>query len=154
VNGTLLEAEMSGTNDYRDTLHPVKVLSWSTDGYYRCQLLAFQGETSIDFWSEQELHSPRSAKLNCAWNVGDHVHFLLRNRMVRGDYVDGLCSKKGIWVKGTVVAVLDDGVVVKHFNWTDKSAGADDEAEVGQGYVERNVHFEYLRPAKCDNNGE
>jgi hypothetical protein len=138
-SGTILEAEMVcsvGTNDYTDTLHPVNVLSWTMDGLYECQLLAFKGETSIDCWPEHFLHLPREAVINRIWNIGDKVHFLWRNRNVRGDNVDGLCSKKGIWVKGTVVSVLDDGAVVKHFNWDDE----------GEDYVERHVQLENLRP--------
>jgi hypothetical protein len=83
--GTLLEAEMMDSEcpDYQDTIHPVEVVDVMEGGtQYRCQLLAFSGEQSVDVWRADFLHDPREYDENGEWKMGDKVHFRIRNRKV------------------------------------------------------------------------
>ncbi len=119
--GSLLEAEMMDPNypNYRDTLHPVKVIEVMDDGTaYRCELLAFKNST--DVWSADLLHESREHDENAQWKEDDRVHFRIRNRKVGKVKVDGNVSKKGIWVKGVVVEsrLQESGrVVIEHVDW-------------------------------------
>jgi hypothetical protein len=122
-SGALLEAEMMDPDypNYRDTLHPVRVVDVLDGGKkYRCQLLAFAGENNEDEWDAEFLHDPREHDKNAKWEKGDMVHFRLRNRKVGKSKVDGAVSEKGIWAKGVVAESQckeNDRVVVEHVAW-------------------------------------
>lgn len=93
--GSLLEAEMMDPEfpNYRDTIHPVKVIEVIDDGTsYRCELLAFQ-DTS-DIWTADLLHEPREHDENAVWEKDDKVHFRIRNRKVGKAKVDQKASGK------------------------------------------------------------
>ncbi len=125
--GTQLEAEMMDPNypNYRDTIHPVKVVEMLDSGKaYRCQLLAFKDETNVDIWPAELLHEPRDFSPNESWNKDDKVHFRIYNRKVGKVKVDGAVSKDGIWVKGVVAqsGKTENGrIVVDHVDWERKN---------------------------------
>jgi hypothetical protein len=125
--GTLLEAEMMDPDypDYRDTIHPVKVVEVIDSGKaYRCQLLAFG---VVDVWNADLLHEPRDYSPNESWSKDDEVHFRIRNRKVGKEIVDGAVSKDGIWVKGIVAQSGKTGIgriVVEHIDWERENESA------------------------------
>jgi hypothetical protein len=83
--GTKLEAEMMDPNfpNYKDTIHPVKVVEVVDAGKgYRCRLLAFGGQQNVDVWNADLLHEPREFSPNDNWVKGDKVHFRICNRKV------------------------------------------------------------------------
>ena len=126
--GFLLEAEMMDPDfpNYRDTIHPVKVIEVMEGGTsYRCELLAFKNTS--DIWTADLLHEPREHDENADWEKDDKVHFRIRNRKVRNAKVDQKASGKGIWVKGVVVKLEESGrVVIEHVDW----GNVDEEGEV------------------------
>jgi hypothetical protein len=117
--GTVLDAEMMDDNfpNYRDTIHPVRVVEVLDGGKeYRCEMLAF-GEQ--DVWTADLLHQVLDEGAADV-KMGDRVHFRIKKRKVRGKLVDGHASKDGIWVKGLLVqeAEKEDGfALVEHINW-------------------------------------
>jgi hypothetical protein len=81
--GTVLDAEMMDDNfpNYRDTIHPVRVVEVLDGGKeYRCEMLAF-GEQ--DVWAADLLH-PVLDEGAADLKKGDHVHFRIKKRKVRG----------------------------------------------------------------------
>lgn len=118
--GDILEAEMCARNDYFNTLHRVKVLTFDEEsGEYHCQLLAWPDAYSD--WSKEQLHQPRDPEPDHHYKKGDPVHFLWKRRSVRKEKVDGKFSSKGVWVKGTITCAPDHkgNAQVKHYNWDD-----------------------------------
>jgi hypothetical protein len=114
--GTVLDAEMMDDNfpNYRDTIHPVRVVEVLDGGKeYRCEMLAF-GEQ--DVWAADLLH-PVLDKAAADLKKGDRVHFRIKKRKVRGKLVDGHASKDGIWVKGLLLEMEDGFALVEHIDW-------------------------------------
>jgi len=97
-------------------------------------MLAFE-EDAVDVWPAELLHKVRDSS--------GAVLYRIRKRKVKGKFVDGLASKKGIWVKGVVViGKADDGrVVVEHADW-DRISDDDGDSEV---VLKKRVGLEDLR---------
>lgn len=123
--GTVVEALMTDENwpHYKDVFHTARVLSKDAEkAEYLCRCLAFN-DGEIDFFHEPERMIRYDADLSLKKSpvVFDVINFRMRNRSVKVPAgcgpVDGFNSSDGVWVRGVVMVVTNDYVVVAHYDW-------------------------------------
>ncbi len=134
--------EMTGENDYRDTIHLVQVIEIRGDGEEErlCRLLAFDfgDNASHTMFKVDELHETPGRVLGDQDELdkGMMVHFLFKNRHSgRKKIIDGYYSDAGVWVKGVVVSTDGESVTVLCKDWGSQNKKAKQEVTVDKGSV-------------------
>jgi hypothetical protein len=136
---TICYGEMTGDNDYRDTIHKVQVIEIRDDEEERlCRLLAFDfgDDASHTIFKLDELHQTPGRALGGEddnLDKGMVVHFLFKNRHLgRKKNIDGYYAEAGVWVKGLVVSTDGESVTVSCKDWGNQSKKAKREVTVGR----------------------
>jgi hypothetical protein len=136
---TICYGEMTGDNDYRDTIHMVQVIEIRDDEEDErlCRFLAFDfGDgSSYTIFKLHELHETPGRTLggDDKLDRGLVVHFLFKNRHLgRKKNIDGYYADTGVWVKGLVVSTDGESVTVSCKDWGNQSKKAKREVTIGR----------------------
>lgn len=101
---------------YKDVLHLVRVLRYNVRRQqYQCRSLAFDMGPRNFWWEPNILFTVRKAE-HVPNNV-KNIDIRICNRKVNGELVDGLLSRKGVWVRGQIRARHGQEYLVEHFDW-------------------------------------
>lgn len=122
------EAEHEWTdNDYKGCFHPIRFVSFDKKTHTATvAMLAFSEDHIIKGQEMSYFHPYRPSQPNHPYKVGEHIHFKMYGRKVRGVNVDGDVGARGegVWVKG-IVTEIDKGeeqLRILHVDWSSAKA--------------------------------